>query len=41
MNCLMWDRHVLGFQNSCGNLLRRITVLGQRWLALVFCLRSS
>ena len=31
----MRQRHYLGFRNFCGNRLRHVAVLGERWLALV------
>ena len=31
----MRQRHYLGFRNLCGNRLRHVAVLGERWLALV------
>ena len=34
-NELMRQRHYLGFRNFCGNRLRHVAVLGERWLALV------
>ena len=34
-NRLMRKHHYLGFRNFCGNCLRQVAVLGERWLALV------
>ena len=34
-NDLMRERHYLGFRNFCGNRLRQVAVLGERWLALL------
>ena len=34
-NALMREQHYLGFRNFCGNRLRQVAVLGERWLALV------
>ena len=31
----MREHHYLGFRNFCGNRLRQVAVLGERWLALV------
>ena len=31
----MRERHYLGFRNFCGNRLRQVAVLGERWLALL------
>ena len=34
-NELMREHHYLGFRNFCGNRLRQVAVLGERWLALI------
>ena len=34
-NAVMREQHYLGFRKFCGNRLRQVAVLGERWLALV------